>query len=207
MIKEELSDLDLIALIEAGSASAEAAFYERYLNYSKTIARSYVNEFAHSGIGVEDFTASAFSKVSIALANFNKIENKSVSFNGYWKTIVKNAIFDYLLENAYTSEVNRPLSDYSFDDYAYYNNERIELHDVIGEKDTYTSLRDVVINYIEEEDSNLSDDERLVAKLLLIDEYEVSEILQETGWGRPKLNYVIRNVRQKIGKILKDSYL
>ena len=98
MLLEQMSDEDLIFLMKSESKVAERAFYRRYSDYSLHLAKNYYVHFKGSGISVDELYAVAFSQVHEAL---KKADNITTAFYVYWKSVVKNAIYDYVKENSY----------------------------------------------------------------------------------------------------------
>jgi hypothetical protein len=125
-----MSDEDLIFLIRANSQAAEKVFYKRYSEYSLHLANKYYHIFKkNSGITLEELYAIAFSKTHEAVLRFDEIDK---TFYAYWRTMVKNAIYDYVRTNAYEAG-GKIFAGLSLDHKRYYDNEVIMLSDVVGE--------------------------------------------------------------------------
>ena len=203
MLLEQMSDEDLIFLIRSGSKAAEASFYKRYSNYSRHAAKVYVSYFEKSGISEDEFYALAFSKVHEALARYESIEKH---FYIYWKTVVKNAVYDYIRDNSYQFGA-KALAGISFDDLCYENNDTLSFYDVIGENDRLNQLGEFVKEYLKRDDIDLSEDEKLVADLLFLKGYSRSELGDLLGWKKGKVHYVAKMVTEKFQRLLKENYL
>ena len=203
MLLEEMSDEDLIFLMKSGSEIAERAIYRRYNNYAKHEAQSYYKSFKHSGIVVEEFYAVAFSNVHEAIM---KYEHVTACFYLFWKTMVKYAIYDYVKKNSYQTKA-KPLGDISLDDAYYDNNEVILFSDVVGENEKQNKLKDALDDYIYGEDHYLSEEEKIIADLFFIQERSRKDIIQTTGLGKNRVNYLIRTTKLKIQNLIKENYL
>lgn len=207
MIKDEFSDEDLLTLIQAGSKSAEDALYERYYIYSINAGSNYAKLYFNTRITAEEFTAVAFSKVYDALKNYNRVR---VSFNAYWHVLVRNAILDYINHNTFPDSV-KMCGNRSLDDLAYYSSDELTLSDVIGEDDSAAINGDTLLKILNEivtsNAYDFSQEERIVLELLYILGYKKREILKLLEIDDNHLSYVIKVLKKKITKILKDSYL
>ena len=197
-----MSDEDLIFLINSGSKLAEMAIYRRYGEYARHQANNYYFHFRKSGISVDEFYAVAFSKVHDALLKQNEITS---NFYIYWKTMVKNAIFDYVRDNSYESGA-RSFAGLSLDGACYDDNEVITFNDIVGEEDN-NSLQDTLDNYVYGEENLLTDEEKLIVELNIIKECSIQEIMDVTHLSRGRVNYLIRTSKEKIQKLLKENYL
>lgn len=205
MIKEELSDEDLLALIDAGSKSAEDALYNRYYAESVRAGKNYAKLYRHLGISEEEYTAVAFSKVYDALRSY---KNVRINFRSFWHVLVRNAVFDLINHSDYQVSVKYD-KNVSLDDQAYISSDEVLLSDVIGEDedkgddDLYTNIANIINN----KENDLTDEERKVARLAFILGYKRRDMLEILDTNKDHLSYVLKVVRKKIIKILKDSYL
>ena len=204
VLLKEMSDDDLIFLINSGSKLAEQVFYRRYSVYAREIAKSYYIDFKDSGISEDDFYAIAFSKTHDAL---NSYGDKRKKFLLYWKIVVRNAIYDYVRDNSYTLGA-RALAGTSFDEIRYMNNEHVLFHDIYGEEERNDdSLLKFIEGYVYGTSKYLNYREKMVADLLYFQEKTPLEILKETNWSRGTLSYVMKMTKEKIQKIIKENYL
>lgn len=198
-----MSDEDLIFLIKSGSKLAERVFYIRYSKYSLSVAKKYYQEFKDSGISVDDFYAVAFSKTPEAVANYEDVDR---SFNIYWHSVVKHEIYDYIKDNSYTLGA-KSFSGISLDSMRYENNEKLMLHDIVGsEEEPTNSVEEILRPYIYGKKDYLTDDEKLIAHLIYFEQLSINEITKITILGRNRVNYLIRNTKEKIQKIIKENY-
>ena len=198
-----MSDEDLIFLINSGSKLAETVFYKRYSRYSNKIAKEYYEYFKSSGISREDFYAVALAKTHAALMNYT---NVSQPFNRYWKSAVRNAVYDYVRHNSYKCSA-KALSGISFDEECYPNNEHMLFHDIYGEDESSREIYELIEKYVYGPSDYLSDDQKLLADLLFFKEWKPSSILEYTHWTRARLSYLIRATKKKIQRLLKENYL
>lgn len=198
-----MSDEDLIFLINSGSKLAEMTIYRRYSEYARHQANNYYFYFRKSGISVDEFYAVAFSKIHDAL---RKQEGITSNLYIYWKTMVKNAIYDYVKHNSYESGA-KAFAGLSLDGMCYEDNEVITFNDIVGEQEENISLTDILDNYVYGEEDLLTDEEKLVAELHIIKDRSVQEIMDITHLSRGRVNYLIRTSKEKIQKLLKENYL
>ena len=203
MLLDEMSDEDLIFLIKSGSKVAEQVFYNRYSKNASELAKTYYIEFKDTGIPEEDFFSVAFSKTHQALLKF---ANRRKGFYSYWRAVVKNAVYDLVRDNSYSLGA-RSLGDTSLDDTRYDNNEKMMFHDIYGEDENQATLVEVVENVIYGDSHHLTDEEKLMADLLLFKELKPGEIMKLTNWSRGHTSYLIRVVKSKIQEIIKENYL
>ena len=197
-----MSDEDLIFLINSGSKLAEMTIYRRYSEYARHQANNYYFLFRKSGISVDEFYAVAFSKVHDALL---KQEGITSNFYIYWKTMAKNAIYDYVRDNSYESGA-KSFAGLSLDGTCYEDNEVITFNDIVGEKED-NSLQETLDTYVYGEGELLSDEEKLIAELYIIKDCTIQEIVDITHLSRSRVNYLIRTTKAKIQKLLKENYL
>ena len=199
-----MSDEDLIFLINAGSMLAEQVMYERYSKYSHLIAHGYHNDFKSSGITEEEFFAVAFAKTPQAIQNYS---DKDIPFHSYWLATVKNAIYDYVNTNSYRLGA-RPLSGISFDEEPYNDNEHLLFHDIFGEEDNHSGTAfDLLDQLLSEDDRRLDSEQKLVARLLFVEELKPAEAIEITGFTRSRFSYLTRVTKRKIQQIMKENYL
>jgi len=203
MLLKEMSDEDLIFLIKRGSKAAETVFYQRYSVYSRHAARHYLSEFRDSGISEDEYFAVAFSKIPEVLA---RDEDLGKTFYVYWKAVVRNAIYDYVKENSYTLGA-KPLGDISLDDYRYKDNLSILFTDIMSENETDDEIKDYLRPYLEGNNTLLSEDEKLVARLKIYEDCSRSDIIKLTGLGERRVDYLTRTALDKIKQLLKENYL
>ena len=206
MIKEELSDEDLLALIEAGSKSAEDALYHRFYAESVRAGKNYARLYRHLGISEEEYTSVAFSKVYDALCSY---KNVRISFRSYWHVLVRNAIFDFINHSGYETSVKYD-KNVSFDDQAYICSEDLLLSDVVGEVDELFSDENIYVHVakiINNKENDFTDEERKVARLAFILGYKRKEIVELLNTNEDHLSYVLKVAKKKIMQILKESYL
>ena len=203
MLLKEMSDEDLIFLINRGSKSAETTLYQRYSVYARHQARKYLAEFEDSGISEDELYAVAFSKVHESLTKFDEIEKV---FYVYWKTVARNAIYDYVRKNSYKFGA-KEFAGVSFDDYRYSNNYSLYFSDVIGQDESDEEMRKFLEPYIEGNIELLTNEEKLVAKLKLFDDYSRKEIQDVTGLKMSRVNYLLSSATKKLQQLLKENYL
>ena len=208
MIKEELSDEDLLILIDADSKSAELALYERYYRFSQQLGKYYEHEFKRTGIQAEEFTALAYEMLPKAVANRNRI--KRSRFFHYWRKLCTNTIYDYVRHHVETVGVSAEFGIY-LDDHTYGGIESYQFHDVLGEEDTKLKPNDEVyellLRELKKKNSTLTNKEKLVARLMLIEEKEAYEIAKITHISISGVYYTFNTFKKKFSKIIKDSYL
>ena len=204
LIYHELSDEDLIVLIDAGSESAKASFYERYYIRSENIGAFYANEFKRLAVSQEELTATAYSILPDILKAY---KNVTCSFYTYWRIAVRNAIYEYIKE-FYLTASHPYKTKVSLDEEVFTNNERMVMHDTIGEEDVfdydYSSVLDVVEDTIVDEHSVLTNEEKIVAAMLL-EEHSIDPkfLMEKYGWDKSHTYYVISRMKKKLAKLLK----
>ncbi len=199
-----MSDEDLIFLMSAGSEAASMAFYARYNEHAWKIAKAFFKCHSNHGIAVNEFYTVAFEATYIALRQYKNIRGR---FYPYWNVTAMHDMVDYLNENSYVGEA-KPLGGVSLDSVCYINNERQIFHDVIGsEDDESNELSEVVRHFIVDDNKVLTDEEKILANLLLLENLSAGEIIKITGWKRNKYSYLLRKLRTKMQKILKENYL
>ena len=203
MLLKEMSDEDLIFLINAGSELAQMTFYRRYRQYAKMVAKEYYKEFKDSGIQEDEFFAIAFERVQHAIEKYKNIQKK---FLTYWKVIVKNAIYDYVRVNSYQGGM-KVLSGLSLDSDCYHDSDRYTFHDAIGEKEEENGLKEFLENYLEDNEKTLSDDEKLILRHYILVDHTIEELCEITHLNKARINYLIRTTRNKIQQIIKENYL
>lgn len=208
MIKEELSDEDLLILIDADSKSAELALYERYYRFSQQLGKYYEAEFKRTGIQAEEFTALAYEMLPKAVANRGRI--KRARFFHYWRTLCTHVIYDYVRHHVETVGVSAEVSIY-LDDHMYDGIESYQFHDVLGEEDTKLKPNDelckILIKELKKKNSVFKENEKVVARLILLEEKEVEEVADEMGLSKSSVYYIFSTLKKKFSKIIKDSYL
>ena len=205
MLLEEMSDEDLIFLINSGSKLAEKVFYVRYARQSHAVAKEYFEAFKDSGISEEDFYAVIFAKTYDAFISFNS-KTVEKTFYKYWRAVIKNAVYDYVRINSYQIGA-RPLGDTSFDDIAFINNENLMLHDTIGENETDNQILELIKSYVESDSEFFTYEEKALLRLLIYEENTIQEVSDNFDIPRNHINYLIRCIREKTKKIIKDNYL
>ena len=198
-----MSDEDLIFLINRGSKAAETVLYQRYSIYSRHLARTYVKEFEDSGISEDELFAVAFCQVHESLTKYEDIEKM---FYIYWKTVARNAIYDYVRENSYKFGA-KEFACVSFDDYRYSNNYSMFFSDVIGQSESDEEIKGILDPYILGDKDLLTDEEKRLAKLKFYEDYSRKEIQELTGLKMSRINYVLSTATKKIQQLLKENYL
>lgn len=207
MISEELSDEDLIVLINAGSKSAELAFYERYSRYSATVAKDLVKDYSLVDSQVDDVTTIIFSRIPFLIRAYT---NVTTSFNRYWKVAARNLVLDYIRKlpsNCFKGRKDDVC--FNLEDVPYIENDQLTFHDVLGEDDEYLLGKDGKINEllnIVKNSRRLTDEEKKVAIMFFFDELDVNEIAKALKISVQHVRYVIRTSKRKLAIILKDSY-
>lgn len=206
LIKDDLTDEELLYLIEAGSDSAKSALFDRYYKRSESIGRYYYKMYRRTGITIEEFTMVAFSKTDEA---FKTYRNKRVDFYNYWKVLVRNAIHDYIRHNSFT--IGPRSHTVSIDEGVSYDNEPLYLHDVIGDVDEVINDSRSIVNLLNEivetDKYNFTSEERAFTDLYYVKGYEIEEITEMLQSSINHIYYVAKVVKSKITKIIKDSYL
>ena len=203
MLLEEMSDEDLIFLIKSGSKQAERVIYRRYGEYARHQARNYYYSFSKSGISEDEFYAVAFSKVHDALQRYEDITS---NFYIYWKTMVKNAVYDYVKDNSY--EVGaRSFAGLSLDGSCYDDNESMMFSDLVGENEAKDTLQETIGKYVYGDECLLTDEEKVIVDLYYVQELSRKEIADITHIKRSRVNYLLRVTKEKIQKLLKENYL
>lgn len=207
MLLEEMSDEDLIFLINSGSKLAEKVFYIRYSKHSRIVAKEYLEAFPDSGITKEDFYAVIFAKTYEALTRYktNLIEK---SFYKYWRAVIKNAVYDYVRINSYQMGA-RALSELSFDEVAYSNNDSLMLHDMISENEADHHLMEMIKSLIEKngKEKYFNYEENELLRLMIYEDKTIMEIMKEFNISRNHMNYLMKHIREKLEQIIKDNYL
>lgn len=207
MIKEELTDEELLYLYEAGSDSAKSALFDRYYNYSVGLGKYYYKMFKRCGISIEEYTAVAFSKFDEALKSHKKIR---IDLLNYWKLLVKNAVYDYIRKNSYTLGARAFML--SLDDTVVYDDDDpLYLHDVVGDLDEVISdsrsIMGLIKAIVETDEYDFTSEEREIVRLTYLEGYEIEESAKILNISSNHAYYIAKMVKRKISEIIKDSYL
>ena len=203
MLLEQMSDEDLIFLIRSGSKVAEVSFYKRYSEYSRHAARTYHSYFERSGISEDEFYAVAFSKTHEVLSKYDNIDK---CFYVYWRAIVKNSVYDYVRDNSYQSGA-RIYAGISLDDTRYENNETLSFNDIIGENERIDRIHEFLKEYLENDHTEFTKEEKMIIDLLFFKGYTRMEIVGLLGYKKSRVNYLARRVSDKLQRLLKENYL
>lgn len=207
MMKDELSDDELLCLINAGSKSAELAFYERYYRHARSLAKALSRIYVNVGVSEDEFTAVAFATLPKLIKCYDAILS---SFYNFWLTCAKNAVASYLRKNAYGSE-SRPY--FRSIDEGELSGDRISsklLNREGDESDRHemyaNDLKGTIINLLEDPKNRFTEDEKTAGYLVLIDGYSNKELMRTTGWDKNHTNYTLHRVKSKLIILLKEYY-
>ena len=200
MVKEDLTDEELLYLIKCGSESAYLAFYERYRLKSVQLARYYSKIFTYrTGVSYEEFFELAFYLLPDLIAKVDEIIS---SFEAYWRRSARNAIFDFLRTR---SEERRNI---------------VAIEDAVSDGEHFSSPREVNEISLYSEDLRIflkekifhnssykfTKEEKEMARYIFFSDCSVKEAIEKLGWKRNHGLYVAHTLRQKVIKILKESY-
>lgn len=202
MLLNEMSDDDLIFLVDAKSQLAEQELINRYMVIAKNVAKEYADVFSDSGILYDDFYSIAISCIHIAIHSYN---NRKVPFKKYWKICVRNAIYDYVKDNSYRSGA-KALSEISLDDTCYKESDSVRFHETVADSHSTNTIYDILYDYASSDSDYFTKDEKVMIILHYLEERTIDEFCDITGWSKSKANYVIKNAKKKIFEILKDNY-
>ena len=208
MMKDELSDDELLCLIHAGSKSAELALYDRYYRYAKVLAKNFFRIYPVSGISEDEFFEVAFSILPKTIRRYDSILS---SFYNFWITCAKNAISTYLTRNAYGSTKRpyyRSITDLEFSgDISIGNNKTMKISDESDRHVLYADdLKEMIISLLEDPFNDFTEDEKTCAYLVFIKGCSNKELMRQTGWDKNHTNYTLRRVKNKLIILLKEYY-
>ena len=200
---EELDDDTLIALIKDGDTHAEALLCAKYWVFARNFGRKFAVLYKDLGFNADDFMAAAFSSVVIAMEKYSPAKHKS--FHNYWMVVARNQCINFVHDNSFIDfETGRPIS---FDAVSY--EDGLSLHETTGLPDptlTYGITRKQLYDFIVSKDSKLSENERLVAYYMFLQEYSYEDIQMLTKWKKNKVYAIVRRARLKVSNFFKSGY-
>jgi len=202
MIKD-LSDHELIILINEGNKQAEETLYSRYKLKSEILGKVLYYQYKSTGIQDDEFIQVALICVSKAIRLYKDGKN----FEKYWKKIVNNEVIDYIKTDR-SIFTNSPIR-LSLDECKYADDGKMQLHEVLcqpDEKENVESLSQLLEEFIYSKNNNFTDDEALAAHLMYYRSLSTMQIAEFTGWKKAKAFYVVKGVRSKISNYLKSGY-
>ncbi len=159
-------------------------------------AKQEIFKFEHTGVSIDEIIACAFYACAIALTKFDEKRN---SFYLYWKVIALNELRAYLRENykdyfdygSVTVSLDTPKRD-------------MTLHDLIGFEDKDIKddiLYDSLINFIQDEQTGLTEEEMLVMTYYL-NGYSYNDIAticnRSLGTIYRRYRSAVEKIRQKM---------
>lgn len=206
MFVYELLDEELIALIDAGSQLAEKTLYNRYHHFSHLLTLELLKEYIDYRLDYEEVISVIYTKLPTIISNYHKVYSR---FHLYWKKCARNAFFDYLNEIKDDVLGGKRANVISTDEVYYEGNRSLLVHDVIGVDDDQLIANDtltinILKNLVYEDDPTLNAEEKLIAHYIYFRGYKTKDILERTPWSRDHVNYLVRNTKDKIIKILKS---
>ena len=155
------------------------------------------------GLTVDDFTQVAFASVVIAMKKYKPSNEQS--FHSYWQVVERNKCITFIHQNTFIDyENNRPISFDSTN-----GDDGLSLHETYGFIDhkisfgvTYKQLYDFIIS----EKSSLTDEEKVVAYYMFLENYDYDDLIAITKWRREKVYRVVRKARKKVSNFFKSGY-
>ena len=200
---EELDDDTLIALIDKGDTHAETLLCAKYWVFARNLGKKFADLYADLGMTVDDFTAVAFSSIVVAMKKYKP--NEQQSFKKYWTVIAKNQCINFVHDNSFIDFAElRPIS---FDSKTY--EDGLTLHETLGNVDykmTYGVTTEQLYNFISSPNSPLSEDEKVAAYYMLLQNYDFTELKMLTKWPAAKVYRVASKARMKVSNFFKSGY-
>lgn len=195
----DLSDDELIQLMQIGNSKAQFEFYYRYEYNSFVLAKKFYH-YPNSGVTLQEFQAVCLANVYIALNKYIVGKN---TFYSYWETIAKNACIEYLNENSYYGKARNFSGAISLDDTP---DEEIENSQKLGtpDSDIYNNIaRNELTHLIKNEKVGLTDNERVFLTLYLtgMDVQECGKVMKiKKTYAYQVYNGAINKLREYMNK-------
>ncbi|MBO4286215.1 MAG: hypothetical protein J5880_02640 [Bacilli bacterium] len=200
---EELDDDTLIALIKKGDTHAETLLCAKYWVFARNLGKKFASVYADLGLTVDDFSAVAFSSIVIAMKKYKP--NEQQSFKSYWTVIAKNQCINFVHDNSFIDFAEqRPISLDS-----QIREDGLTLHETCGSDDyrmTFGVTTEQLYNFIASEDSPLSQDEKVAAYYMFLQNYDFNDLKMLTKWTAAKVYRVAKKARKKVSNFFKSGY-
>ncbi len=198
-----LSDKELVILIREGDEDAVLVLFARYKGYALTFAKQQYHKYYNSGITIDEFYSVALECINIAINGFN---TNSEGFYNYWQTIFSTRVLDFITSYSFFGK-NAHLGDVSLDSFVY-GDEKITRHEVIGtDDDHYEMLVHDIIDILNNEKNDFSDDEKIAIIYSCIKGYNTDEIMEKTNWSSAKTYKIVSRSKKKLANVMKNVYL
>ena len=199
----ELDDDTLIALTKDGDTHAEALLCAKYWVFARNLGRRFASSYSDLGLTADDFAAVAFSSLAEAMKKYRSKKEKS--FKGYWLTVAKNQCINFIHDNSFIDlEVSRPLSLDSET-----REDGLTLHEICGDidhkiKDDINLMQ--LYEFIVSPNSRLSNNQKVVAYYMFIENYTFEDVQELTKWSYDKIYHVASRARMKVSNFFKSGY-
>ena len=175
----------------------------KYWVFASILGKKFGSLYRDLGLTVDDFTQVAFASVVIAMKKYKPSNEQS--FHSYWQVVARNKCITFIHQNTFIDyENNRPISFDSTN-----GDDGLSLHETYGFIDhkisfgvTYKQLYDFIIS----EKSSLTDEEKVVAYYMFLENYDYDDLIAITKWRREKVYRVVRKARKKVSNFFKSGY-
>lgn len=199
----ELDDDTLIALAKDGDTHAETLLCTKYWGFAQNLGTKFASTYSDLGLTADEFAAVAFSSIVIAMKKYNGKQKEK--FHGYWMKIAKNQCINYIRENTFLGYgILRPLSLDSET-----HEDGLTLHETCGSID-YQIKHNInlkqLYEYIVSPNCSLSEEQKIVAYYMFIENYSFEDIQLLTKWKFDKVYHTARKARKKVSNFFKSRY-
>ena len=199
----ELDDDTLIALIKDGDTHAEALLCAKYWVFARNLGKRFASSYSDLGLTADDFATVAFSSVVIAMQKYKGKTGKT--FHYYWSKIARNQCINFINDNTFLGlDILRPLSLDSET-----HEDGLTLHETCGTID-YRIKEDInlkqLYEYIVSPKSTLTEDQKVLAYYMLVENYTYEDLQQLTKWNYAKIYKLAQRVREKVSNFFKSRY-
>lgn len=129
----QLSDDDLISMIQMGNEEAFRLLLTRYQTFGRTVVGEYLKNYPYDGLSFDELMSVVIAETYVAAKKY--LPSKG-NFYKYWRLVVRHGLNDYARTNSYQFGA-KMFSGPSLDQEI---SEDFKLSDVIGQNDDSESL-------------------------------------------------------------------
>lgn len=200
---DELSDEELVFLVQQNNKEALIILIERYRKKSEIICKKIIREFPNTGIPLQDLIAVGLTTLISSIKTFKFYDEKKTSFSSYWNVSITRNIMDYLQKYSYKSK-GQIISGISLDNVLKKGDDETTFESMVGEPDIDVNERFLFQDFerlILVDEHTFSGNEKDVALSWLYDD-DIDRISKQFNIKKSKVYYVINKAKE----LLKNHY-
>lgn len=194
----------LVAIARNGDKTTYEKLKNKYMNFSKRVARDFMEQYPGSGVSMEEFEADGLIAFEEA---YNRYTTGCGSFYPYWKQVASRLMIRDIHQDSYKYGARAFNGPFSFDE-SVKNNPTLLMGDVIGmedreiknfeNRDRLQKLNDGI------KQTKFTPMQKEVLKLFL-QEYKISEIATILNIPYKRAYSLLTTVKHKIGIVEKSD--